>query len=165
VGIDLFLARVSTTRFSRRNFTLFFFATMAHNSDGVPIMTHEKEENHSKETTPRPHLELPSPRSRLSIVQLIVGASAAVGLLAFSWRSIDFPVVNEKVVVAPQTTPGLDACHGYSASIIETTATGLTAQLHLHGDGCHIYGPDLQTLLLTVAYETSGLPFHSPVLH
>ena len=138
---------------------------MSHNSDGVPIATHEKGENLSKETTPRPHHEVPPPRPRLSIAQWIVGASATIGLLAFSWRNIDSPVVNEKVVVVPQSTPSLDECHGYSASVVETTSTGLTAQLHLYGDGCHVYGPDLQTLLLTVAYETGRLPFHSPVLH
>ena len=138
---------------------------MAHNSDGVPIATHEKEEIHSKETTPRPHRQVPPARSQLSIIQLIVGASVTVGLLAFSWRSLGSLVVNEEVVVAPQPTLSLDACYGYSASVVETTTTGLTAHLHLNGNGCHIYGPDLQTLLLTVAYETGALPFHSPVLH
>ena len=135
---------------------------MAHNSDNVPVATPVKEEHHSKETTPRPRREVPPPRSRLSIAQLIVGASVTVGLLAFSWKSIGSPVVNEKVVVAP---PSLDACHGYSADVVETTTTGLTAHLHLYGDGCHVYGPDLQSLLLTVAYETGGRPFHSPVVH
>lgn len=52
-----------------------------------------------------------------------------------------------------------------SASVIETTATGLTAHLHLYGDGCHVYGPGVQTLFLTVAYETSKVPFHFPELH
>lgn len=74
---------------------------MAYNSDGVPIATHEQEEDHSKETTPRLYGEVPPSRSQLSIAQLIVGASAVVGLLEFSRRSIDSPVVNEKVVVAP----------------------------------------------------------------
>ena len=55
--------------------------------------------------------------------------------------------------------------HGYPASVIETTATGLTAHLHLYGGGCHVYGPDVQTFLFTVAYETSELPFHFPGLH
>ena len=132
---------------------------MAHNSDSVPVATPVKEESHSKETTPRPRREVPPPRSRLSITQLIVGASVTAGLLAFSWKSLGSPVVNEKVVVAPRPTPSLDACHGYSANVVETTATGLTAHLHLYGDGCHVYGPDLQTLLLTVAYETGGRPF------
>ena len=122
---------------------------MAHNPDGVPIATHEQEEEHSKEITPRPHHEVPPPCSRLSIVQLIVGASAVVGLLEFSWGSIDSPVVNGKVVVAPQPTLSLDACHGYSASVIETTTTGLTAHLRPFGDGCHVYGPGVPTLLFS----------------
>ena len=80
-------------------------------------------------------------------------------------ENLDSPVVNEKAVVASQSTPSLDECHGYSASVVETTSTGLTVQLHLYGDGCHVCGPGLQTLLLIVANEAGGLPFHSLVLH
>jgi hypothetical protein len=138
---------------------------MSQNSDGVPIATREKEDDHSEETTPRLHREVPPPRSGLSIVRLIVGASAAVGLLAFSWRNLGSPVVDEEVIVVPPPTPSLDDCHGYFASVVETTSTGLTAQLNLYGRGCRVYGPDLHTLLLTVAYETGGFPFHSPMLH
>ena len=132
---------------------------MSHNSDGVPIATHEQEDNESKETTPRLHREIQPPRSRISIAQLIVGVSAAVSLLAFCWRSLGSLVVNDQVVVVPRPTPSLDVCPGYVANIVETTPTGLTAHLHLSGDGCNIYGPDLQTLLLTVAYETGELRF------
>jgi len=132
---------------------------MSHNPNGVPVATHEKADNVVKETTPRPHHHVQPPRSRLSIVQLIIAASAAVGLMAYSWGRLYFPVVNEEVVIVPQPTPSLDACPGYSASVVETTSTGLTAHLHLSGDGCNVHGPDLQTLLLTVAYETGGLPF------
>lgn len=133
---------------------------MSHKSDnGAPVAAHEKRDNESKETTPRPHPEVQPQRSRLSIVQLIVGASAAVGLLAFSWRNPNPPILTEEVVVVPQPTISLNTCPGYSASVVKITSTGLAAHLHLSGDGCNIYGSDLQTLLLTVAYETGGLPF------
>ena len=132
---------------------------MSHNSNGVPVATHEKGDNGFEEMTPRPHRDVQPPRPRLSTVQLIIAVSAAVGLMAYYWSRLDFSVVNEEVVTVPQTTPSLDACPGYSARVVETTSTGLTAHLHLSGDSCNIYGPDLQTLLLTVAYETGGLPF------
>ena len=136
---------------------------MSHNnSDGVPVANQEMEVNTPNQTTPHPHCEDQLPRSRLSIAQLVVGASVAVGLAAFSWknwRSIGSSGVNEEVFVVPQATPSLDTCPGYSASIVETTSTGLTAHLHLLGDGCNHYGPDLQALLLTVTYETGGLSF------
>jgi hypothetical protein len=132
---------------------------MPHDLDSASITTLGKEDNGSKETTPRPHHEVQPPRSGLSIVQLIVGASAAVGLLAFFWRSLDSPRSNQDVITVPQPAPSLDICPGYSASSVEITAIGLTARLHLSGDSCNIYGPDLQALLLTVAYETGGFPF------
>ena len=137
---------------------------MSHNnSDGVPVVTHEKEVDIPKQATP-----VQPPRSRLSIPRLIVGASVAVGLAASSWRnwkSLDSSVVNEEVLVVPQLTPRLDTCPGYSAGVVETTSTGLTAHLHLFGDGCNIYAPDIQTILLTVTYETSGSHFHSFIPH
>jgi hypothetical protein len=132
---------------------------MPHDSDSVPVAAHAKGDDESEETTPRPRPEVQPSRLRLSIPQLIVGASAVIGLLAFSWKSPDAPVVTENVVVVSQPPPSLDTCPGYSASVVETTSTGLTAHLHLSGDGCNVYGPDLQALLLTVAYETGGLPF------
>ena len=131
---------------------------MSHNdSDGVPVVTHEKEVDISKQAT-----QVQPPRFRLSLPQLIIGASVVVGLAAFSWRnwkSLNALVVNEEVLVAPRLTPNLDACPGYSAGVVETTSTGLTAHLHLFGDACNIHGPDIQALLLTVTYETGGSHF------
>jgi hypothetical protein len=93
------------------------------------------------------------PRSRLSTSQLIMRASAVVGLLAFSWRLPDIWAASNRLILR-QTTPNLDACPGYSATTIKTTPTGLTAQLHAANGNCNVYGPDLRTLSLTVTYET-----------
>lgn len=48
----------------------------------------------------------------------------------------------------------LATCPGYTASNVQTTLTGLTADLALAGPSCDVYGDDLQNLTLTVAYET-----------
>lgn len=50
----------------------------------------------------------------------------------------------------------LSACPGYSASNIKTTASGLTADLTLAGEGCDVYGTDLEDLVLEVSYDTDS---------
>ncbi|KAI1303421.1 glycoside hydrolase family 31 protein [Xylaria venustula] len=52
------------------------------------------------------------------------------------------------------TGDSLSACPGYSASHVKTTASGLTATLTLAGEGCDVYGTDLEDLILDVSYET-----------
>lgn len=46
------------------------------------------------------------------------------------------------------------ACPGYSASNVQTTETGLTADLSLAGPACDSYGSDIENLRLTVNYDT-----------
>ncbi|PNY25265.1 alpha/beta-glucosidase agdC [Tolypocladium capitatum] len=48
----------------------------------------------------------------------------------------------------------LDACPGYQASNVQTSDSGLTADLQLAGPACNTYGTDLVNLTLTVQYET-----------
>lgn len=62
---------------------------------------------------------------------------------------------------APNTFAELSKCPGYSASIQEQTSTSLTANLKLSGEPCNAYGADIESLILTVTYET-GMNF--PVL-
>lgn len=45
-------------------------------------------------------------------------------------------------------------CPGYSATNIQQTDNGLTADLHLAGRACDVYGVDLPNLTLTVEYQT-----------
>lgn len=49
-----------------------------------------------------------------------------------------------------------DHCPGYTASNIKTSSTGLTAQLSLAGPACNVYGTDIETLELTVEYQTNS---------
>ncbi len=116
------------------------------------LMTGEKEDGESKETTLNSFTPQP-PRTRLSASQFIMFASAVIGLLAFSWRLPDIWAATSQLITR-RTTPNLDACHGYSASAIQATSTVLTAQLEFINGSCNVYGPDLQTLSLTVTYET-----------
>jgi len=48
----------------------------------------------------------------------------------------------------------LDSCPGYSAINIKNDGPKLTADLVLNGQGCNVFGTDVQTLKLDVAYET-----------
>ncbi|KAI1402580.1 glycoside hydrolase family 31 protein [Hypoxylon fuscum] len=48
----------------------------------------------------------------------------------------------------------LTSCPGYTASNIVKTASGLTADLTLAGEGCNVYGTDLEDLTLEVSYDT-----------
>jgi hypothetical protein len=116
------------------------------------LVTGEKEGVGFKETTSNSFTRQ-APRPPLSASQFIMRASAVVGLLAFSWRLPDIWAATSRLIVH-RTTPNLDACHGYSASAIQTTSNALTAQLQLISGSCNVYGPDLQSLSLTVTYET-----------
>ena len=116
------------------------------------LMTGEKEEGEFKETTLK-SFPRQAPLTRLSASQFIMRASAVIGLLAFSWRLPDIWAATSQLILR-RTTPNLDACHGYSASAIQATSTTLTAQLQFINGSCNVYGPDLQTLSLTVTYET-----------
>lgn len=48
-------------------------------------------------------------------------------------------------------------CPGYTATNIQQTQNGLTADLHLAGRACNVYGVDLPNLTLTVDYQTGIL--------
>ncbi|KAI8665959.1 putative alpha/beta-glucosidase agdC [Fusarium keratoplasticum] len=48
----------------------------------------------------------------------------------------------------------IDACPGYSASNVEETTNGLTADLTLLGEPCNVYGIDAPELKLVVEYQT-----------
>lgn len=54
------------------------------------------------------------------------------------------------------TAPALaqSECPGYTATNIQQTSTGVTADLELAGPACDIYGTDLTELTLTVEYQT-----------
>lgn len=45
-------------------------------------------------------------------------------------------------------------CPGYSAGNVQTTNTGLTADLSLAGPACNSYGSDISALKLSVNYDT-----------
>ena len=48
----------------------------------------------------------------------------------------------------------LASCPGYNAANVVVSPSGLTAELHLAGAGCGMYGDDIDVLLLEVTYET-----------
>lgn len=52
------------------------------------------------------------------------------------------------------TTAELDGCPGYSVSNVQQDGNTVTADLNLAGDACNAYGTDIESLALTVTYET-----------
>lgn len=53
----------------------------------------------------------------------------------------------------PQAVDAQKVCPGYTASNIQQTTSGFTASLSLAGDGCNVYGTDIEALSLTVEYQ------------
>ncbi|KAL2827223.1 glycosyl hydrolases family 31-domain-containing protein [Aspergillus cavernicola] len=60
------------------------------------------------------------------------------------------PNIRDPLAVDAQT-----ACPGYVASNVKQTASGLTASLSLAGHACNVYGTDIDSLNLTVEYQTT----------
>lgn len=56
----------------------------------------------------------------------------------------------------PQAVNAQTVCPGYTASNVQTSDTGLTANLDLAGANCSVYGNDVQNLTLTVEYQDTG---------
>ena len=56
--------------------------------------------------------------------------------------------------IAPRQTNDT-SCPGYSASNVQQSGTGLSADLSLAGSPCNSYGKDIENLRLTVSYDTS----------
>lgn len=48
----------------------------------------------------------------------------------------------------------LDACPGYELTNVETSGSGLKADLILASAPCNVFGDDIRQLSLTVTYET-----------
>lgn len=56
----------------------------------------------------------------------------------------------------PQAVDVQTVCPGYTASNVQTSDTGLTANLDLAGPGCTVYGNDIENLTLTVEYQDTN---------
>lgn len=56
----------------------------------------------------------------------------------------------------PEAVDAQTVCPGYTASNVQTSDTGLTADLDLAGAGCSVYGNDVENLTLTVEYQDTG---------
>ena len=55
----------------------------------------------------------------------------------------------------PQAKDAQDVCPGYTAFNVARNALGLTATLTLAGSACNVYGNDIDTLNLTVQYQSA----------
>ncbi|KAI1147086.1 glycoside hydrolase family 31 protein [Nemania diffusa] len=60
------------------------------------------------------------------------------------------PNIHDPGAVDPQSV-----CPGYRASNVAETPLGLTADLILAGDACHVYGTDVEALNLVVEYQAA----------
>lgn len=55
----------------------------------------------------------------------------------------------------PEAVNAQEVCPGYTASNVVRTPYGLTANLRLAGPSCNVYGTDVDSLNLTVEYQSS----------
>lgn len=55
----------------------------------------------------------------------------------------------------PEAVDAQSVCPGYKGSDVIRTASGLTATLKLAGKACDVYGTDVETLNLTVEYQSA----------
>lgn len=55
----------------------------------------------------------------------------------------------------PEAVDAQSVCPGYSASNVVRTISGLSATLKLAGTACNLYGTDIDTLNLTVEYQSA----------
>lgn len=56
----------------------------------------------------------------------------------------------------PNATDAQTVCPGYRGSNVQRTVSGLTATLTLAGSACNVYGTDIESLDLTVEYQSSN---------
>ena len=59
--------------------------------------------------------------------------------------------------IAPRQTNDTCVSSGYSASNVQQSGTGLSADLSLAGPACNSYGKDIENLRLTVSFDTGML--------
>lgn len=55
----------------------------------------------------------------------------------------------------PEAVDAQSVCPGYTASNVQNTTAGFTADLSLGGDACNVYGNEIEQLTLTVEYQAS----------
>lgn len=85
----------------------------------------------------------PSTTTTSATAQFTVPASADEG--AYLIANVD----------DPQAVNAQTACPGYIASNVQDTASGFTATLKLAGEACNVYGTDVESLNLTVEYQST----------
>ena len=90
------------------------------------------------------------------------GAVAASGTQTESFRPLfTIPTdVDNGATLLPniydsQAVDAQSVCPGYKGSNVVRTETGLTATLTLAGEACNVYGNDIETLSLTVEYQSA----------
>ncbi len=103
---------------------------------------------------------------RTSAAQL-ASASSAAATVAINGTTTSFrPIftVPAEAAVGATLIPNIDdpkavdpqmVCPGYTASNVVRTPNGLTATLKLAGNACNVYGTDIDTLKLTVQYQSN----------
>ena len=70
-----------------------------------------------------------------------------------------YPHDATSLIVTRATDPS--TCPGYTASNIDVTDSGLTADLALAGTACNAYSEDLEELKLVVEYQTGMHPLNT----
>ncbi|KAJ5151580.1 hypothetical protein N7492_009875 [Penicillium capsulatum] len=105
-----------------------------------------------------------SPAEAIGAVSILCAATAHASTTTSSASASQFtipaadyeaspvlPTIQDPKAVDPQAV-----CPGYVATHVRQSRHGLTASLVLAGDACNAYGTDIQSLNLTVEYQTTN---------
>ncbi|KAL8848936.1 MAG: hypothetical protein Q9221_006030 [Calogaya cf. arnoldii] len=127
-----------------RNFTMFSYPFSVFNLFiFVTLQLSRLADAQSPETATSSSQSAASSTTSSSRTQFTVPTAADIGATLI-------PNIEDTEATDPQIV-----CPGYNASNVKRTASGLTATLNLAGQACNVYGTDIETLNLTVEYQSA----------
>ncbi|KAL8701098.1 MAG: hypothetical protein Q9224_000656, partial [Gallowayella concinna] len=98
---------------------------------------------------------VPLPSQTNSDVVIIDGTSSSFRPIFTVPSDVDTGATLIPNINDPEAKDAQTLCPGYNATNVQRTALGLTAILTLAGSACNVYGTDIETLNLTVEYQSA----------
>ena len=80
-----------------------------------------------------------------------------IALVACTRSALAAPYPQDAAALVLPRAANASACPGYTATNVDVTDSGLTADLTLAGPACNAYSEDLQELKLVVEHQTGML--------
>jgi alpha-glucosidase len=84
---------------------------------------------------------------------VIATASSSSQFTVPSSAALGFPIL--PTIQDPEAPDAQASCPGYTASNVQSSSNGFSADLELAGQPCNVFGTDVQSLKLSVEYQSS----------